>query len=98
MAEVTMGAAADPKTTEARLKAPKPAPRTWAGAASDRPARNGGTQAVADMNPSSWSTKTPAKGIGMNESMKRAALMKMQTAGMTTRAPMNLLTQRSAMR
>src|SRR5580700_815096 len=42
MAEVTSGAAADPNTTEARLKAPNPAPLTWAGAASESPASQRG--------------------------------------------------------
>ena len=93
-----MGAAAAPKTTEARLNAPNPAPRTWAGAASDRPARSAGTQAVAARNPASWTTKTRAKAIGMNDTMKSAALMTMHTAGITTRAPRNRCTHRSAMR
>ena len=56
----------------------------------------GNPQAVAAMKPRSWNRKTKPNGIGMNERMMREALTKMQTAGITTRAPRNLLTQRSA--
>ena len=46
------GAAAMPKITETRLKAPKPAPRRWAGMASVRPARRPGMAMVTMNSPS----------------------------------------------
>src|ERR1700685_1502067 len=98
MAEVTRGAAADPKTTEAKLKAPKPVPRRWAGAASESPARKAGTHAVAARNPTSCTTNTTAKVVETNDTMNSDALVQMQTAGIPTRAPRNRLTHRSAMR
>ena len=47
------GAAAWPNTTDARLKAPNPAPRRLAGTASDSPARSAGTDMAMTKKPTS---------------------------------------------
>ena len=73
-----------PEDHRGQVEGTEPAPRRWAGAASDSPARSAGAQAVAARKPSSCTTNTRANAIGTNDTMKSAALMTMQTAGITT--------------
>src|SRR5437660_9173738 len=90
-APTMIGAAAAPNTIDARLNAPKPAPRRWAGTASAIPARSAGIAIVTAKMPSHWSATEHHGGTGRYEIINTVLPTKMQYAGMTTRAPFTLV-------